>query len=137
MQIFKIHHKTGENMLNIFESISSNIKLTKAEKKFFEVLFKEQSRRMWIMAIDILRDRQAAEDVVQSSFVKLIEKVELLISFTDKDKLNGYVYVVTKNMALYQIRKQIGWLAARLNYPKTSRLLMFQRPPLLETPLKF
>lgn len=95
-------------MLNIFELISSGSKLTKAEKKFLEELFKEQSKRMWIMAIDILKDRQMAEDAVQSSFVKLIEKVKLLMNFTDKDKLNGYVYVVTKNMALYQIRKQKG-----------------------------
>lgn len=60
---------------------------------------------MWFLSVDILKNKEMAEDAVQSSFIKLIEKISLLMGFENEDKVNGYVYVVTKNMALSIIRK--------------------------------
>lgn len=75
------------------------------EKKFLDNLFQSQSKRMWLLSVDILKNKEMAEDAVQSSFIKLIEKISLLMGFENEDKVNGYVYIVTKNMALSIIRK--------------------------------
>lgn len=81
------------------------INLPSNEKKFLEQIFKSQSKRMWLLSVDILKNKEMAEDAVQSSFTKIIEQVSLLMEFENQDKVNGYVYVVTKNMALSIIRK--------------------------------
>lgn len=75
------------------------------KRSFLEMLFQTQSKRMWLLSIDILKNREQAEDAVQSAFVKLTEKVSLLMNFNSQDKVNGYVYVVTKNVALGILRK--------------------------------
>lgn len=73
--------------------------------KLLEKLYQTQIKRMWLLSIDILKNKELAEDAVQAAFVKLTEKASLLIGFENDDKMNGYVYVVTKNMALELIRK--------------------------------
>lgn len=78
--------------------------LSNINKKFLENLYFTQSKRMWFIAIDILKNKQKAEDAVQSAFLKLTEKVPLLRSFCDEDKVSAYVYVVIKNQALELLR---------------------------------
>lgn len=78
----------------------STIKLSLEEKKFLENLYTTQNKRVWYLTISILKNKEQAEDVFQSVFKKLIEKVSLLQSFQNQDKINGYVYVTTKNMVI-------------------------------------
>lgn len=61
---------------------------------------------MWFIAVSILKDKGKAEDAVQSSFVRLIEKVSLLKSFDDINRVNAYVYVVIKNRALVVLNRE-------------------------------
>lgn len=84
----------------------STLNLSYTDKKFLENLYLTQSKRMWFIAVNIIKDKEKAEDAVQSTFVKLVEKVLLLKSFNDMDKINGYVYIVTKNKALEILRNE-------------------------------
>lgn len=84
----------------------SALNLSVDDKKFLENLYITQGKRMWFVAIDILKNKEKAEDAVQSAFIKLIEKVSLLKSFNDDDKINGYVHIVIKNKSLEILRKE-------------------------------
>lgn len=89
-------------MLNFF--FAYTLFLSKDEKVFMKQLYEKQIKRMWYISSSILKNKEQAEDTIQSAFIKLIENIELLMNLPE-DKVNGYVYVVTKNLALYQLKR--------------------------------
>lgn len=99
----------------------STLNLSVEDKKFLENLYLTQRKRMWFIAVNILNNKEKAEDAVQSAFIKLIEKVSLLKSFNDNDKVNGYVYVVIKNKSLQILKKENKH--THINYDKLEYIL--------------
>lgn len=77
--------------------------------KGLEILFKTYHRQLWIFANQILKDADAAEDIVQEVFTKIWERRERLQIDTS---LKAYLYTATKNTALNKIKSEsrISWL---------------------------
>lgn len=84
----------------------STTTLSEDDKKFLENLYVKQGRRMWFIAVSILKDKEKAEDAVQSSFIRLIKKASLLRSFNDINKINAYIYAVIKNKSLDVLNRE-------------------------------
>lgn len=78
-----------------------------AQKDQVARLYEEYKRPMWRYANHILHDEQLADDVVQSAFQKIIEKIDL-ISSLNCNKLHSYIVIVVRNLSYtaYNQRKK-------------------------------
>lgn len=70
-------------------------------------LYEQYKKPMWRYAYQILHDEQAADDVVQTAFQKIIEKIDL-ISSLNCNKLNTYIVIMVRNISytIYRQRKK-------------------------------
>ncbi|WP_294516979.1 RNA polymerase sigma factor [uncultured Pseudoflavonifractor sp.] len=75
------------------------------DRAFMENLYMSYQRLMYSTIKRIVRDDWAAEDVMQSALVKLIDKIPLLKSRTDVQRIS-YVVTASRNTALDYMRKQ-------------------------------
>lgn len=93
MVLFSEHHRTA----------------TAAEAEWLTQLYEEYSRPMWKYAYKILQDPQLADDVVQSTFQKIIEKIDVLRAL-DCNKRKAYIVIMVRNLAytLCRQRKRTG-----------------------------
>ena len=73
------------------------------DRAFMEQLFVEYHRLMYHEIFKLIRDQWAAEDVMQSTLVRLIDKIpELRIK--DRDHLVNYIITASKNQARNYLR---------------------------------
>lgn len=78
------------------------------ERQFLLEIYQKHARLMLYTAYQILHDRAAAEDMVQESVVRLIDKIELLQKM-DGCTLTAYVVSTIRNLSLNymkQLQKQ-------------------------------
>ena len=68
------------------------------EKLFVEQLYYEHRATMWRYALSIVRNPENADDVVQKSFVKLIDKTDILQGL-ERQSLEAYLYITVKHTA--------------------------------------
>ena len=73
------------------------------EREFIIKIHDDYYVEMKKRAYRFLRNNEEAEELVQDAFVKLIERVEVVMK-VDKNKLPGYVMSTVKNLALNKIR---------------------------------
>ena len=62
-------------------------------------LFHSYGSLMYQIAFSILKQTQNAEDAVQDTLLKMIEKAEKL-PFDNPDAMRAYIFVMTRNTAL-------------------------------------
>ena len=70
----------------------------------FESIYTDYSRLVYWAAYKVVSNREAAEDITQSVFEKLLEKPEMPEDMNDQ-QLKGWLYRVTTNLALDKLRK--------------------------------
>lgn len=73
------------------------------EREFIIKIHDDYYVEMKKRAYRLLRNNDEAEELVQDAFVKLIERVDVVMK-VDKNKLPGYVMSTVKNLALNKIR---------------------------------
>ena len=73
------------------------------EREFIIKIHDDYYAEMKKRAYRFLRNNDEAEELVQDAFVKLIERVDVVMK-VDKNKLPGYVMSTVKNLALNKIR---------------------------------
>lgn len=73
------------------------------EREFIIKIHDDYYVEMKKRAYRFLRNNDEAEELVQDAFVKLIERVDVVMK-VDKNKLPGYVMSTVKNLALNKIR---------------------------------
>ena len=73
------------------------------EREFIIKIHDDYYVEMKKRAFRFLRNNDEAEELVQDAFVKLIERVDVVMK-VDKNKLPGYVMSTVKNLALNKIR---------------------------------
>lgn len=78
-------------------------KLSEMEKSYIERLYQTESKRMWYEAYKILQNKENANDVLQKTFLSLIDNVTRLMQM-EESEVSAYVYVSTKNRALDFLR---------------------------------
>lgn len=72
---------------------------------FLEELYHAHYRLLYGQALNILRKRQDAEDVVQAAMLKLTQKVALLRAL-ERNKLASYLVITVRNTAINLYRQQ-------------------------------
>lgn len=80
--------------------------LTPEEKVFLETIYINEGKKMWCIAISILKNKEQAEDAVQTAFLKLAKHVSTLQSIQDKNKQGYYIHTTVKNTALTMCKKR-------------------------------
>ena len=70
-----------------------------------EQLYREYRLPLWRYAFKLLHDEHLADDVVQSVFIKAIEKSEL-ISSLDCNKSRAYFVIMVRNLSYTLYRQQ-------------------------------
>ena len=68
-----------------------------SDSKTFERFFRETYQALCFYASGILHDDAASEDVVQETFLKLLNSDKL---FENKDHLKNYLYVAVRNLCI-------------------------------------
>ncbi|MFQ3566760.1 MAG: sigma-70 family RNA polymerase sigma factor [Aggregatilineales bacterium] len=82
-------------------------------------LFERSADRIYRLALSLLRDEQAADDVVQNTFVALIDAID---TFEGRARLDSWLYRVAYNDALSRLRAQKPLVP--LNVPDDGEALM-------------
>lgn len=75
--------------------------LLMGDKRAFEKFYKTYFRELWRFAIHYVMSKEIARDIVQDSFVMLLENRK---SIDPEQSLKGYLYVVVKNRCLNHLR---------------------------------
>lgn len=77
----------------------------KVSKGTIEEIFKKYKHKVYGLALSITRNTADAEDVVQSVFLKIIDKLHTL---RERKYLSTWIYKVSYNEALMDLRKRSG-----------------------------
>ena len=67
-----------------------------------DLLYKSLKKPVFLLALSILRDYQAAEDVMQDTFLKVSEKAETYVRGTNP---KAWVLTIARNLALNSLKK--------------------------------
>lgn len=78
------------------------------DREFVEKIFDRYEKNMYFTAYDILRNRADAEDCVQDTFVKIIDKLDCFKKAHEEGNLAKLVALVCRNTALTDIRATRG-----------------------------
>ncbi len=70
------------------------------DREFVEKIFDRYEKNMYFTAYDILRNRADAEDCVQDTFVKIIDKLDCFKKAHEEGNLAKLVALVCRNTAL-------------------------------------
>lgn len=77
--------------------------IQQGDKQAFTIIYEKYHKMLYTLACHYLKDVDKAEDVVQQAFVKLWEsRSDISISIN----LKNYLYTMTKNFILNQIRNE-------------------------------
>ena len=74
------------------------------DRLFLENVYLQYHRLMYVQALQILKQSQAAEDAVSDSLLALIKKISLLRTF-DCNKLRSYVVITVRHTALTHLNR--------------------------------
>ncbi|NDV95332.1 RNA polymerase sigma-70 factor [Dysgonomonas sp. 521] len=77
--------------------------MQKGNKEAFTVIYNKYHKQLYVLAYTYLKDRDMAEDAIQHIFTKLWEFRE---DVSIKVSLKNFLYTITKNYILNQIRNE-------------------------------
>lgn len=75
------------------------------DRAFMEGLYTEYHRLMYAQALQVLRQREAAEDAVSESLLQLIKKIDLLRAL-ECNKLRAYVVITVKHTSITLLNRR-------------------------------
>lgn len=77
--------------------------LKNKDQQAFEAVYHETKHAVYAMALGIVKDRSLAEDVMQESYMKMVENI---YSYNKRYKFINWLLTITKNTALDTLRKR-------------------------------
>ena len=86
-------------------------------------LFHSYGSLMYQIAFSILKQAQNAEDTVQETLLKMIEKAEKL-PFDNPDAMRAYIFVMTRNTALDLRRRMQHQISTNMNAEENQITLL-------------
>jgi RNA polymerase sigma-70 factor (ECF subfamily) len=83
--------------------------LSEDDIKKIEELYSKHGKEMFAIAFRILKDKNSAEDVVQQSFLKIMDKLHR-IDLSDQNKTKKLLMIIARNVAIdvYNSRKNVS-----------------------------
>ena len=88
-------------MLDIGEKVI--LKLKKRDEKAFDIVYDTYYKLIYFIAYDILKDQYAAEDIMQETFIKLMENIE---DYNHKGSFKQYLTTIARNLSLNELKKR-------------------------------
>lgn len=86
-------------MVNIDDYIE---RLKLKDNEAFRYVYDETKRGVYAMIISIVKDRQATEDLMQDTYIKMLKNIDM---FTPGRDFNSWIVQIAKNTALDYYRK--------------------------------
>ena len=82
---------------------------TDEDIKKIEELYSRHGKEMYAIAYRILKDENSAEDIVQQSFLKIMDKLDR-IDLSDENKTKKFLMIIARNLAIdvYNSRKNLS-----------------------------
>ena len=82
----------------------SNIltKLKQRQKDAFEQIYKEYYKLVYYVALNITKDEDMAQDVMQDTFVKFMNQID---HYTEEGRIKQYITTIAKNLAINAKKK--------------------------------
>lgn len=80
-------------------------RLQNGDEKAFTAIYERYNKMLYVLAYKYLKDTFLAEDIVQQVFLKLWESRSLFVGFVH---LRNYLYTMTKNLVLNEIRDNLS-----------------------------
>lgn len=80
-------------------------RLQNGDEKAFTAIYERYNKMLYVLAYKYLKDTFLAEDIVQQVFLKLWESRSL---FVGSVHLRNYLYTMTKNLVLNEIRDNLS-----------------------------
>jgi RNA polymerase sigma-70 factor (ECF subfamily) len=74
------------------------------DRRFLENVYLQYRRLMYVQALQILKQSQAAEDAVSDSLLALTKKISLLRGF-ECNKLRSYIVITVKHTAVSRLNR--------------------------------
>ncbi|MFA6667401.1 MAG: sigma-70 family RNA polymerase sigma factor [Bacilli bacterium] len=78
------------------------IKYKKGDKQCFHVFYENLKKPVFYNIYSILKNKEASEDILQETFIKLLENIDKINS---QDSILGYLMVISKNLSLDYLKK--------------------------------
>ncbi len=75
------------------------------DRQFVEIIFNKYAKKMYLVAMNILHNHEDAEDCVQDTFVKIIDKLDCFKSAQQEDDLIKLIVIACRNTALDRYEK--------------------------------
>lgn len=77
--------------------------LKQKNQEAFEAIYHETKHAVFAMILPIVKDRSLAEDIMQDTYIKMIEKIN---TYNPKYKFINWLLTIAKNLALDVYRKK-------------------------------
>ena len=87
--------------MSINEKVILDLKLKK--KYAFDLVYQEYYRLVYYIALDITRDEQVSQDVLQETFIKLMNDIS---NYQEKGSFKQYLASIAKSCALNAYKKR-------------------------------
>lgn len=79
------------------------MRLKRRDEQALKLLYEGLGRNVYSLALELLRNSQEAEEVVQDTFLKLYKNAD---RYREQAAPRAYVYTVARNLALSRLRKR-------------------------------
>ncbi|MCK4552079.1 MAG: RNA polymerase sigma factor [Tenericutes bacterium] len=76
--------------------------LKSGDQKAFDMIYELTYRKIYFIALPILRDKALAEDIIQDTYLKFLEK---LYQYKTKNSL-AYILTIARNLAINEYNKR-------------------------------
>ena len=82
---------------------------TEEDTRKIEELYSKHGKEMFAIAYRILKDENSAEDIVQQSFLKIMDKLDR-VDLSDENKTKKFLMIIARNLAIdvYNSRKNLS-----------------------------
>ena len=85
----------------IFRS-STLTQLQNKSEKAFEEIYQKYHKLVFYVALQIVKDEDVAQDIMQDTFVKFMKQID---HYEDQGKIKQYLTTISKNLSLNYIKK--------------------------------
>lgn len=99
-------------------------KSSQGNERAFEVFFHRRFQSLYDFAIRIVRDSDAAADVVQTTFVKTWEQLN---QGTIPENINAWMYTLARNAAIDELRRRKRTTVTDFSSEETERLEAYSK----------
>ena len=92
-----------EKLLDGSECEKALLRIAEGDREALKILYQRMNRQIYAVAYSVLRDFSLADDVVQETYVKIIEKA---FSYRKGTNARAWVLSVARNLAIDLFRKR-------------------------------